>query len=488
MIMTVAFTPIYINYLGIEAYGIVGIFALLQSWLFLLDLGITPTISREASRFKAGVHSTQSFCDLVRSLEVVFILVGMIIVVSMFFGGTLLTKHWLQIEVISKYEVERALSLCGFFIALRWITGFYRGALTGMQQQVWINFYGALFSSVRGFGVVAVLAWISPTILAFLVFQIVISIVECILFAVKTHCQLPTPPQKSSFRWNALKQVLKFSVGMSLNMLQVLLLTQVDKLLLSRLLTLADFGYYTLASTLAGGLFVIVGAITNVAYPKFVFFISKDDSTALIKSYHKFSQLVSVLVITPAILIAIFAYDILFLWTHNASTSSEVAPILSLLLIGNLLNCLMQLPYFLQIAYGWTKLNITINFISILVVIPAIYFTIPLYGKMAPPIIWIILNVCFFIFSIPIMHKRILTSEMWRWYWQDNVILALYALSTIGIVYLVIPTSVIDNPLLSVFALVTAAILGLLVSILATPFGRIQLLHLLRAAPCLSSK
>lgn len=41
------FIPVYIRYLGIEAYGLIGLFAVMQAWLVLLDMGMTPTLTRE---------------------------------------------------------------------------------------------------------------------------------------------------------------------------------------------------------------------------------------------------------------------------------------------------------------------------------------------------------------------------------------------------------------------------------------------------------
>jgi O-antigen/teichoic acid export membrane protein len=49
-----AFIPLYIRYLGIEAYGLIGIFAILQAWLALLDLGLRPALGREMARFTGG--------------------------------------------------------------------------------------------------------------------------------------------------------------------------------------------------------------------------------------------------------------------------------------------------------------------------------------------------------------------------------------------------------------------------------------------------
>ena len=53
-LMGLAFIPVYIKYLGIEAYGLIGIFAVLHAWLTLLDVGMTPTLGREMARFTGG--------------------------------------------------------------------------------------------------------------------------------------------------------------------------------------------------------------------------------------------------------------------------------------------------------------------------------------------------------------------------------------------------------------------------------------------------
>ena len=66
--MGVVFVPVYIHYLGIESYGLIGLFALLQAWLTLLDMGMTPTLSREMARFTGGSSDGQSLRDLLRSV------------------------------------------------------------------------------------------------------------------------------------------------------------------------------------------------------------------------------------------------------------------------------------------------------------------------------------------------------------------------------------------------------------------------------------
>src|ERR1035438_4166266 len=78
-LMSFAFVPLYIKYLGMEAYGLIGIFALLQAWLVLLDMGVRPTLSREMARYIGGAHDAQSIRNLLRSVEViVFAIAGAI--------------------------------------------------------------------------------------------------------------------------------------------------------------------------------------------------------------------------------------------------------------------------------------------------------------------------------------------------------------------------------------------------------------------------
>ena len=49
-IMVLAFVPLYLKFLGIEAYGLIGFYAMLQAAFQILDLGLSQTINREMAR------------------------------------------------------------------------------------------------------------------------------------------------------------------------------------------------------------------------------------------------------------------------------------------------------------------------------------------------------------------------------------------------------------------------------------------------------
>ncbi|MFN9916356.1 MAG: polysaccharide biosynthesis protein, partial [Pirellulaceae bacterium] len=53
-LMGILFLPLYIQLIGIEAYGLIGMIALVQIWLGLLDMGMGPMLNREMARFNTG--------------------------------------------------------------------------------------------------------------------------------------------------------------------------------------------------------------------------------------------------------------------------------------------------------------------------------------------------------------------------------------------------------------------------------------------------
>ncbi len=97
-LMGLAFVPLYIKYLGVEAYGLIGIFAMLQAWLTLLDMGMTPVLSREMARFGGGAHSGQSILDLLRSIEIVGFSIAGLIAVTIWAVSGWLAADWLRVE------------------------------------------------------------------------------------------------------------------------------------------------------------------------------------------------------------------------------------------------------------------------------------------------------------------------------------------------------------------------------------------------------
>ena len=428
-LLGLAFLPAYIHYLGIEAFGLIGLFAVMQSWLSLLDMGMTPTLNREMARFTAGAHSAQSIRNLLRSIEVICFVLATLIILGVWGTSGYLANHWLNAEKLPVEAVAQALSLMSLVIALRFWEGIYRGSLYGLQRQVFYNGANALFATIRHGGALAVLAWITPTIEAFFIWQSVVSLSSLAAFGVSVHRLLPNAPSHARFSIDALVGIWKFASGMMGITFLSLLLTQVDKVMLSKMLRLEDFAYYTLAATISGAIYMVTGPVTQAIYPRMVELATSGRESELAALYHQGAQLVTVMIAPAMLLLSIYAGGAVFVWSGDTSLARNTAPLLAPLVIGTFLNGLMWMPYQCQLAYGWTGFAIKVNIVAVVTLIPAILWVVPVYGAIGAAWIWVILNASYALIGIPIMHHRLLPKEKWRWYWSDGILPVIGALA-----------------------------------------------------------
>jgi O-antigen/teichoic acid export membrane protein len=420
--MGLAFIPLYIKFLGIEAYGLIGLFALLQAWLAILDMGMTPTLVREMARHTADTHDSNSIRDLLRSIEVVAICIAALAFAGIALGADWMASSWLNAETLSNEVVSQAIQAMALIIAVRFIEGIYRGSIVGLQRQVLLNTVNAAMSTLRGFGALGVLVWVSASIEAFFIWQALVSIATAIIYAVATYTCLPRGERAGHFSLAALTTVWRFAGGMFSISVLSLMLMQVDKLLLSNLLSLSEFGFYTLAAVVAGSLFMVITPITQAYYPVFCNLQARQDQARLIESYHKSAQLIAVFAGSIAMVVIVHSETLLRLWTQDPELAKQTAPLLSLLMLGNLLNGLMWIPYHAQLAHGWTSLTIRINVVAVTFLIPTVIWAITYFGALGSASVWVTLNAGYVFIGIHFMHRRILVNEKWRWYIQDNLI------------------------------------------------------------------
>lgn len=431
--MGLAFIPLYVSYLGIEAYGLMGLFALIQAWLTLLDMGMTPTIGREMARFTAGDHVAQSIRNLLRSLEVLVFALAALICMAVWAASGWIAGEWLRPAALSADVVRNAIAVMALVIALRFVESVYRSALFGLQRQVWYNAVNAGLATLRGVGAVAVLALVSPTIGAFFAWQAAISLLSVLVLALGVHRALPRSPDPATASVTALRTVWRFAGGMTGITFLAVLLTQVDKLLLSRMLSLQDFGYYAFASMVAGALYLLVSPITTALFPRLVEWVTQRDDAALAIAYHHGAQLVTIVSAPVALLLALHGEGVLFAWSGDAALARSAGPILSALAVGTLLNCLMYVPYQLQLAHGWTSLTLKINMAAVAILVPALFWIVPRYGALGAACVWIVLNTGYLLIDIALMHRRILPAEKWRWYGHDVALPMLAAALGLGL-------------------------------------------------------
>jgi len=469
-IMSLAFIPLYIKFMGVESYGLIGIFATFQAIFILLDMGLSATLTREMARLSVLPGREQDMRNLTRSLEVIYWCVAAFIGIVIMAIAPFIAHYWVKAGQLSPQTIEQALRLMGFVMAFQWPASFYSGGLMGLQRQVLLNAINIGMSTLRGAGAVLILWLISPTIQAFFSWQIIISIINTCLLAFFLWHKLPHTEKKATFQKQLLAGVWRFAAGISGITLLSVILMQMDKIILSRMLSLEMFGYYTLASMIAMNLYRIISPITTGIYPRITQLVSLDEQDGLKQLYHKSCQFVSVLVLPVTIVVAMFSYEILLIWTQNPVTAEKCHLLVSILICGTALNGLMTVPYGLQVAHGWTSLTLYVNLISVILLVPLmIYMTIH-FGAFGAASVWVILNGGYVLITIHFMHRRLLPREKWRWYWQDVSLPLVASLIIVGLGRLLMGDQI--SQIMTILYLSIVSISTLVITAITTPTTR----------------
>ena len=478
--------PLYIEHLGIEAYGLIAVFAMMQVWLGLLDLGLRPVLMREMARFTAGGNSNRFILELLRSIEIITFGVSCVVVISIWLASDWLAANWLSGLNLQLSVIAHSFILMGGAISLRFIEGIYSSSLAGLQRQVLQNSILIVVVTFQNIGVIGVLIWISPTIEMFFLWQVLLSIITVITFRVFLYRSLPYPQQVIHFSWQALASVWHFAVGMIGITFLGILVTQADKILASHLLMAEMFSYYAIAGLVASGLDLFTGPIAAAVYPHFVELHTRENEIELCKIYHKTVQFIAVFSGSLASILVVFPERVLVVWTSNSLLSQEVAPIMSLMVVGALAHCMLWIPYQLQLAYGWVSLNIKLNTIGVIFFIPLLLYLAPLYGAIGMAWAWVALNICYLVIGAHFMYRRILTNEKLEWYLFDMIIPITSSFLVTLVCAWLMPTDL--NRVGDFFVLVGSLIIATIFSVLVSPlvrrsvWGNILLLYNFRSS------
>ena len=418
ILISLVILPVYIKYMGSEAYGLVGFFAMLQGLFSLLDFGLTPTISRQTAQYNAGAETALGFRQLFRSLSLIFTAIACIGGSLLFYFNHYIAEHWLKLENLAMSDVLFSLKIMAVCVALRWMTGLYRGVITGFERIVWLSIINIVIATLRFPGVLLYMYYYGFTIQSFFVFQLMVAILEFVLLGLKAYILLPKLNSSARLVWSLrpVKPLLSFALTIAFTSSVWVLLTQLDKFILSGILPLSEYGYFTLAVLVAGGILQIGAPISSAIMPRMARLQGEKKYEELKAVYLGATEFVTVVVVTAGVVLAVLAEPVLYVWTGDVTLSENAAPILQLYALGNAILTLCAFPYYLQYAKGNLHLHFFGNLITAFLLIPAIIWSAKNYGAIGAGWAWVLIQLTYLLLWVSYVHKKIEPNVNLQWF------------------------------------------------------------------------
>lgn len=414
--------PLYIKYMGAEAYGLIGFFTMLQALFSLLDIGLTPTIARETARYLGGVTSPLNYRKLFRALSFIFLATAILGGGILFILSDNIATQWLNVNKLPTNEVVLAVKIMAICVALRWVCGLYRGVITGSENFVWLSWFNSSIATLRFIMVLPIMMYFGFTPLVFFIHQFVVAFLEFFGLLWKGRLLLPQKnnlSQNIGFSFKPILSVLRFSLTIAFTSALWIFVIQIDKFTLSGILTLDEYGYFTLGILVAGGIMSISGPISKAIMPRMARLYAEGKHEEMIKIYRSSTQIVTVFAGTAAMTMFFCAKPILFLWTGDINLSEKVAPILQLYAINNAILSLIAFPYYLQYAKGDIKYNLIGNFILLLILIPGVIYISPIYGGVGTGYLWVTISILYMFTWLGYVHFKLEPGLHIQWLIKD---------------------------------------------------------------------
>lgn len=439
----IVMVPMYVKYMGAEAYGLVGFFAMLLVWFNLLDIGLTPTIARETARVRGGATDALSYRRLVRALEAIFLAVALVGGLAILAAAEYIAQDWLRVTQLPPGEVLAAIQLMAPIIAMRWMAGLYRGALSGAEQLVWLGGFNAAIATLRFCGVLPLLMFVGTSPTVFFGYQVAIALVELGVLAIFAYRSFPDTPAgaRLPWAWTPLKSVLRFSLMIAFTSSVWVFVTQTDKLVLSRILPLADYGYFTLAVLVASGILILSGPVGGAIMPRMARLEAQGEHAQMIQVYRHATQLVAIVAGAASISVAFSAEGLLWAWTGNAEIAHQAAPVLGLYALGNGVLAVSAFPYYLQFAKGDMLIHVIGNAIFVVLLIPLVIWAASTFGGVGAGYVWLGMNLLSFVAWLPLVHWKFAPGLNRRWYVEDIAVILAPTILVVYIVSLLLPPS-----------------------------------------------
>jgi len=377
--------PIYIRLLGVSEWGLVAACASLQILSNFIDAGFSQIVPRWAAQEAQHPARLRQHVALFRRL---YLALGLAMFGALQASAAYLAHQWFQVPADRADALELAIRVVSFQFLFQFINNLHIGVWHGLQRQVLANARACGFGTLKH--AAALLALMAGTQQAW-VYALAFASVACIEVcanALSMHRMLGNETGSAAESKVALAPLLKEVSVLSGGILVGLLVSQLDRIILSRTVDVASFGIYTVVATLALAFLQLQTPVTRAYFPVIVRDIQSHGkvSAAHMKRLLGGTLLTSTL---PALIACAFAPQILDLWLRDSMVVSIATTPLRLLLLAISLNTISGCIYLIIVAHKQSSMILYFNLTALALTIIMIIITDSRSNLILGGLIWL---------------------------------------------------------------------------------------------------
>lgn len=420
------FVPIYIKYLGEEAYGLVSFFATMQTALNLLGMGLSSTLRREFAMSLEGGHCVNlRKYKLLRSIELLFSFIAILIIFICCVGARTLATKWLNSSDLDIPVVITTIRLMGISIALQLVAQLYFGAMLGMAKQVRANLLNIIYAMAKAAGAVVIIIWIKSDIRWFYAWHVLVDLVYIVVLRIML---IKSISGSGKLTWTIkdvqiVEEIWQYTLGLVVISLIAFANKQMDRIIISKFMTLTQLGAYNSCYTLGQVITIVSSAAATAVFSEFanVYSDKKKKKNELQTMYLKFYKWVTLVVLALGCFIAVYSESLLIFWTKSSAYAEIMSGGSAILILGSMSLALQEIPYAFVLAQGNTTINRKMGIACLLPFGISMYYAVKYNGIIGASSVYFIIMIIQTLIYIGIIYRKYCYRNTIKWILRETI-------------------------------------------------------------------
>lgn len=420
--------------LGADALGIIYFTVTLNSLLtIVLEMGICSTTVREVA---AHIDSEPEYIhDLIRTASLFYWGAFFFLGFAVYVLSPFLVQQWIHLNEMDSETGIYILRFLGIASLVGLQQSFYTSIFRGLQRMEFNNFIDVVVGIVRQFGTILILI-MGGGLLQVVYWMSASYGLSIVLYMGALHRFFPLKALIPGYSSSVITRNRSFASIMTLQTILGGIIYQIDKVILSKLMPIGVFGYYSFAYGNVSKGMLIADAIGQAAYPSFSALYRTGDRKSLLAQYRKLQDVLCFST-GPIFALIPFALLPLFSFMLNREAAKLLLVPTTLLCLGFYIHGALRIQHNFAVASGRPGIAVRTNLLAVLTVTPASVALIYYFGMTGAALYWILYNVFNAVYAVPKICKECINIPPQEWYLQVSKALLLIS-SVYGIAWIVL--------------------------------------------------
>lgn len=407
--------PYIITHLGANAYAVLSLSLVIVGYFALLDLGLGRGIVKFIAEYNA-IDEKEKIRKLIGTSIVFYGIMGFIGAIILAALTNLLTTKVLKIPIELQDTSKIVFYLTSLALLFRIPQILFTSISTGYQKIHFLNIVNVIVSTLK------ILITVSLLYLGFFLVSIVIAnlclgIVQLVCLIWLSKKLLPHKAFYPRFDIHIAKQIFRFSLNAFIADFMGVIIVHLDKFLIGVFLPIANMAYYTVAFELASRIWEVPTNITSAAYPAFSEAHANGEKDRMVQLYIKISKFIMIGTAYIAIIIILFAKEILTYWI-NEDFATKGATTLRILGVGVLISSSAWAALTVANGVGRPDIPAKVHLIMAPLNVILCLILIPRYGINGAAMAWLLQHMLDIFLMIPWVNKSITGIRSWDYFFK----------------------------------------------------------------------